>query len=66
MFLSFRKRSIKSPGGGGLVNFGPFRGGLLERGAYSQNQSTGTYMIAFQFFYPIFCKLNIKFNDSNT
>ena len=29
---AYRKSSIKPPGG--LFNFGPSRGGLIERGAY--------------------------------
>ena len=30
-------------------------------GAYSQNQVTRIYLVAFQFFYPIFCGINIQF-----
>ena len=33
--ISYRKSSIKPPGGGGLFNFGLSRRGLIERGAYS-------------------------------
>ena len=52
--------------GGGLFNFRHFRGGLLEREAYSQNQMTRMYMIGFQFFYPIICGFNIQFYESHT
>ena len=51
----YRKSSIKLPGG--LFNFGPSRGGVnreggfLERGAYSQNQVTRIYLVAFKQFY---------------
>ena len=67
---AFRKSSIKPPGG--LFNFGPSRGrlnregGLLERGAYSQNQAKRIYLVAFQFLYSIFCEFNIQFYGSNT
>ena len=62
-FQKYRKSSVKPPGG--LFNFGPSRGGLIERGlvreggAYSQNQLTRIYLEAFQFFYPLFCGINI-------
>ena len=46
---------------GGLIERGLFR----ERGAYSQNQVTRIYLEAFQFFYPIFCGINIQFHGSN-
>ena len=53
----YPKSSIKPPGG--LFNFGPSRrGGLIERGAYSQNQVKRIYLVAFQFYHPIFCRQN--------
>ena len=52
--------------GEGLFNFGHSRGGLSERGAYSQNQMTMIHMIASQLFNRIFCGFNIQFNESNT
>ena len=36
-------------------------GGLLERGAYSQNQMTRICLVAFQLSYTIFCRINIQF-----
>ena len=41
-------------------------GDLLERGAYSQNQVTRRYLVAFQFLYLIFCGINIQLYGSNT
>ena len=60
----YRNSSIKPPGG--LFDFGPSRGGLLEtwaheRGAYSQNQVTRICLLAFQFFYPIFAESTYNF-----
>ena len=65
-------KALLSPPGGGLFNFGPSRGGLnregayYKRGAYSQIQVTRIYLVAFQFFYPIFCGINIQFDGSIT
>ena len=52
--------AILTPHAWGLFNFGPSKGGLdreglIREGAYSQNQVTRTYLIAFRFFFPIFC-----------
>ena len=35
--------------------------GLLERGAYAQNQMTRTYLVAFQFFYLNFAESRYNF-----
>ena len=35
--------------------------GLIREGAYSQNQVTRIYLVAFQFFHPIFCGINRQF-----
>ena len=59
-----RKSSIKPPGG--LLDFGHSRGDLLEGGAYSENQMTRMYKMAFQFFCSIFFRLSIQFYESNT
>ena len=36
-------------------------GGLIREGAYSLNQMTRIYLVAIQFFYHIFCRINIQF-----
>ena len=66
----YRKSSIHTLGGG-LFNFEPSSrgGGLIKRGLfregemgdYSQNQVARIYLVAFHFFYPIFCRINIQF-----
>ena len=38
----------------------------MTKGDYSQNQVTRIYLVAFQFFYPIFCGINIQFYGLNT
>ena len=58
----YRKCSI-NPRGAYLISDLP-EGGLLERGAYSQNQVTRIYLEAFQFFYPTFYGINIQFYGS--
>ena len=64
--LRYRKSSFKPPGG--LFNFEPSRGGGLvkEGGAYSQNQVTRMYLVAFQFFYPVFCGIKVQFYGLNS
>ena len=70
-FKSFTVKALLSPQGG-FINFGPSReglnrGGLIrEGGAYSQNQVTRIYLVAFQFFYPIFCGIKVQLYDLNT
>ena len=59
-------KALLSPRGAYLIldlpEGGLYReGGLLERGAYSQNQVTRIYLVAFQFFYPIFCGMKVQF-----
>ena len=57
---------LSPPPGGYLISDLP-EGGSIERrlireGAYSQNQETRIYLVAFQFFYPISCGINITYN----
>ena len=37
------------------------RGLIREGGAYSKNQVTMIYLVAFQFLYPKFCRINMQF-----
>ena len=54
-----RKSSIK-PSGAYLISDLP-EGSLLQRGAYSQNQLSRIYLVAFQFFYPMFAESTYNF-----
>ena len=59
-------KALLSPRGAYLISDLPEgglnrEGGLLERGAYSQNQVTRIYLVAFQFFYPIVCGIKVQF-----
>ena len=59
-------KALLSPRGAYLISDLPEgglnrEGGLLERGAYSQNQVTMIYLVAFQFFYPIVCVIRYNF-----
>ena len=59
-------KALLSPRGAYLISDLPEgglnrEGGLLERGAYSQNQVTRIYLVAFQFFYPIVCGIKAQF-----
>ena len=58
-------KALLSPRGAYLILDLP-EGGLIERGAYSQNQVKRIYLVAFQFFYSIFCGFNTQFSGSNT
>ena len=67
---TYTVRALSSPRGAYLVSDLAEGGlnrewGLLERGAHSQNQVTSTYLVAFQFVYPIFC-VNKELFYSNT
>ena len=69
--LSTTVKALLSPRGAYLILGLPEGGlnreeGLLERGAYSQNQAKRIYLVAFQFLYSIFCGFNTQFSDSNT
>ena len=63
--LPFTVKALRIPPRG-LFNFGHSRGGL-----YKEEEEKGTksnvrlYMIAIQFFHPIFCRFNIQFYKSN-
>ena len=48
-------KAILSPRGGAYLILD-----LLERGAYSQNQVTRIYLVAFHFLYPIFWGITIS------
>ena len=62
--------TVKAPGG--LFNFGPSRGGLnregglLERGAYSQNQVTRDIFGSFSVLLSHILRNQLKFYGSNT
>ena len=60
----YQKSSIKPPGAH-LISDLPERGldregSFTRQGAYSQNQVTRIYLVAFQFFYPIFYRINTQ------
>ena len=63
--LTYFNSSIKPPGAYLISDL--LERGLMERGAYSQNQVVRTYLVASQFFYPIlYCGINIQFYGSTT
>ena len=56
MCVTYRKSSIKPPGAYLILD--PPEGGFN-----SQNQVTRIYLVAFQFFCPIFYGFDIQFNE---
>ena len=68
--MKYRKSSIKSQGEIYSIldtpeGEGKTEGFIREGAVDSQNRITRIYMIAFQFFYPIFCGFKMQLYESN-
>ena len=66
---TYRKSSIKLSGAYSISDFpkgGSIERGRIKEGGLFKTQVIRIYLVPTKFFYPIFCRINIRSHGSNT